>query len=237
MVVLISLQSLYLGKKMLRTVANLISWTTHPLLIVSHIYIFLLFTDPFAFGFANWSESGAMVLFLRIFLTTFFIPGFAVLMLSFVGLTKSVELPEKEDRIAPYIITGIFYLWMFRNFLDNPDIPTTFTRAILGSSIGLFLAFFINIFDKISAHAVGMGGFVGFMALYMLQQEQEIYYAQGFNQRMYLIPIPLIFLFVILLAGLSGTSRLYVRAHRPPQIYGGYFIGFLTQVIALRFVP
>jgi membrane-associated phospholipid phosphatase len=206
---------------MLRNFASLISWLTHPLLAITYIYIILLFTNPFDFGFRNWSDTGAIILFLRIFLTTFFIPGFAVLMLTFIGLAKSLELPEKEDRIAPYIITGIFYLWMFRNFLDNPDIPSSFSRAILGSSIGLFLAFFINIFDKISAHTVGIGGILGFLMLFLFQQGNA----------------SLLFLIALLIAGLTGTSRLYLKAHTPAQVYAGYFIGILTQFIALRFIP
>lgn len=238
MVVLIPSQTLYLAKKkMLRTLASLISWITHPLLAITYIYIILLFTDPFDFGFGKWSDSGALILFFRIFLTTFFIPGFAVIMLTFIGLAKSIELPEKEDRIAPYIITGIFYLWMFRNFLDNPDIPSSFSRAILGSSIGLFLAFFINIFDKISAHTVGIGGILGFMILFLFQKGNTIIFFQDFSTNIYLVPISLIFVLIILIAGLTGSSRLYLKAHSPAQVYAGYFIGIITQFIALRFIP
>jgi len=222
---------------MLRNFASLISWLTHPLLAITYIYIILLFTNPFDFGFRNWSDTGAIILFLRIFLTTFFIPGFAVLMLTFIGLAKSMELPEKEDRIAPYIITGIFYLWMFRNFLDNPDIPSSFSRAILGSSIGLFLAFFINIFDKISAHTVGIGGILGFILIFLFQQGNTVLFSQGFTENIYLIPMSLVFLITILIAGLTGSSRLYLKAHTPAQVYAGYFIGILTQFIALRFIP
>lgn len=222
---------------MLRNFSSLISWLTHPLLAITYIYIILLFTNPFDFGFRNWSDTGAIILFLRIFLTTFFIPGFAVLMLTFIGLAKSMELPEKEDRIAPYIITGIFYLWMFRNFLDNPDIPSSFSRAILGSSIGLFLAFFINIFDKISAHTVGIGGILGFILLFLFQQGNTVLFSQGFTENIYLIPMSLVFLITILIAGLTGSSRLYLKAHSPAQVYAGYFIGILTQFIALRFIP
>jgi len=221
---------------MLRNFASLISWLTHPLLAITYIYIILLFTNPFDFGFRNWSDTGAIILFLRIFLTTFFIPGFAVLMLTFIGLAKSMELPEKEDRIAPYIITGIFYLWMFRNFLDNPDIPSSFSRAILGSSIGLFLAFFINIFDKISAHTVGIGGILGFILIFLFQQGNTVLFSQGFTENIYLIPMSLVFLITILIAGLTGSSRLYLKAHTPAQVYAGYFIGILTQFIALRFI-
>lgn len=197
---------------MLRTSASFISWITHPLLAITYIYILLLFLNPFDFGFTKWSDSGAVILFIRIFLTTFFIPAFAVLMLTFIGLAKSIELPEKEDRIAPYIISGIFYLWMFRNLLDNPDIPSSFSRAILGATIGLFLAFFINIFDKISAHSVGMGGVLGFILVFLFQNEKAGLLIQGLNDAMYFIPLSMFFLFFVLLAGLVGSSRLYLKS-------------------------
>ncbi|MDP4853161.1 MAG: hypothetical protein NWR22_08260, partial [Saprospiraceae bacterium] len=203
---------------MLRTSASFISWITHPLLAITYIYILLLFINPFDFGFTKWSDPGAVILFIRIFLTTFFIPAFAVLMLTFIGLAKSIELPEKEDRIAPYIITGIFYLWMFRNLLDNPDIPPSFSRAILGASIGLFLAFFINIFDKISAHTVGIGGILGFILVFLFQHKEAELLLQGRNDAIYLIPLPLIFLIFVLIAGLVGSSRLYLKAHQPMQV-------------------
>ncbi len=222
---------------MLRLSASLISWITHPLLAVTYIYLLLLFTNPFEFGFSKWSDTGAVILFFRIFLTTFFIPGFAVIILTFIGLAKSVELPERQDRIAPYIITGIFYLWMFRNLMDNPDIPASFSRAILGSSIGLFLAFFINIFDKISAHTVGIGGVLGFILIFLYKQGNDSLLLFDAGKNLYFVPMSVVFLMMIFIAGLTGSSRLYLKVHSPAQVYAGFFIGIFTQFVALRFIP
>lgn len=222
---------------MLRLSASLISWITHPLLAVTYIYLLLLFTNPFEFGFSKWSDTGAVILFFRIFLTTFFIPGFAVIILTFIGLAKSVELPERQDRIAPYIITGIFYLWMFRNLMDNPDIPASFSRAILGSSIGLFLAFFINIFDKISAHTVGIGGVLGFILIFLYKQGNDSLLLFDAGKTLYFVPMSVVFLMMIFIAGLTGSSRLYLKVHSPAQVYAGFFIGIFTQFVALRFIP
>jgi len=222
---------------MLRLSASLISWITHPLLAVTYIYLLLLFINPFEFGFSKWSDTGAVILFFRIFLTTFFIPGFAVIILTFIGLAKSVELPERQDRIAPYIITGIFYLWMFRNLMDNPDIPASFSRAILGSSIGLFLAFFINIFDKISAHTVGIGGVLGFILIFLYKQGNDSLLLFDAGKNLYFVPMSVVFLMMIFIAGLTGSSRLYLKVHSPAQVYAGFFIGIFTQFVALRFIP
>jgi len=35
---------------------------------------------------------------------------------------------------------------------------------------------------------------------------------------------------LIILAGLIATSRLYLEAHKPKQIYSGFFLGLLTQI-------
>ena len=39
---------------------------------------------------------------------------------------------------------------------------------------------------------------------------------------------------IILLAGAVGTSRLYLKAHKENEIYGGYIVGILAQLIAFR---
>jgi membrane-associated phospholipid phosphatase len=57
------------------------------------------------------------------------------------------------------------------------------------------------------------------------------------NDVIYLIPLSLFFLFFVFLAGLVGSSRLYLKAHQPMQVYGGFIIGIIAQFIALRFVP
>jgi membrane-associated phospholipid phosphatase len=73
--------------------------------------------------------------------------------------------------------------------------------------------------------------------LFLFQQGNASLLFQGFNANIYLIPMSLVFLIALLLAGLTGTSRLYLKAHTPAQVYAGYFIGILTQFIALRFIP
>ena len=38
----------------------------------------------------------------------------------------------------------------------------------------------------------------------------------------------------VVACGLVGSSRLMLKAHEPADIYGGYFIGFLSQFVALN---
>lgn len=217
--------------------AKVISWVTHPLLMLTYMLVILLLVDPFTFGISTISDPPGKLLLLRVFLSSFFIPAFAVLMLRLTGLVKSLELPEREDRIGPYIITGMFYIWMFRNFYDNTNIPSLFTSVVLGATIALFVAFFVNIFSKISAHAVGIGGLLGLIVLLLLTQPANAAITWSMNPNTVIsMNLTALLLGGILLAGLVGTSRLWLKAHVPIDLLGGYLVGFLAQFVAFRFI-
>ncbi|MBK6902848.1 MAG: hypothetical protein IPH04_08560 [Saprospirales bacterium] len=80
-------------------------------------------------------------LLLAVFFSSFVIPGIAVLMLRFLGLVESMELRDKKERIGPYIITGIFYLWLYINFRNDPNMPRSFTRLCWAASSACFWLF------------------------------------------------------------------------------------------------
>ena len=220
---------------MLRLLAQLISIIFHPLLIVTYMLVLLMLVNPYLFGVSNIGDQSSKLLILQIFLSTFFIPGVAVAMLRFTGMIRSFQMESKQERIGPYVITGILYLWMFRNFLDNPSIPTAFTSFLLGATIALFFAFFINIFSKISAHAVGVGGLLGMVVITMLLFSYDTFTILSPRGTME-ISMSTVLLITILVAGLVGTARLALQAHEPMDLYGGYLVGFASQFMALRFL-
>lgn len=221
---------------MLKNTARVISYLFHPLMILTYMLIILLLANPYLFGVSSIGEKQSKELILRVFFSTFLIPAISIAMLRFLGLVNSIEFPDRQERIGPYIITGIFYLWLFRNFLDNSIIPTAYTSFVLGATISLFIAFFINIFSKISAHAVGMGGLVGMVVLTMTL----------FSYGSFEINLPIIgaiylnmiavLMITLVLAGAVGTARLLLSAHEPMDLYGGYIVGLASQLIALRFL-
>ena len=220
---------------MLRLLAQLISIIFHPLLIVTYMLVLLMLVNPYLFGVNNIGDQSSKLLILQIFLSTFFIPGVAVAMLRFTGMIRSFQMESKQERIGPYVITGILYLWMFRNFLDNPSIPTAFTSFLLGATIALFFAFFINIFSKISAHAVGVGGLLGMVVITMLLFSYDTFTILSPRGTME-ISMSTVLLITILVAGLVGTARLALQAHEPMDLYGGYLVCFASQFMALRFL-
>ncbi len=216
-----------------RFLAYFISIVFHPLLMLTYMLILLVLINPYLF-------SGTLILnidvfILTVFATTFILPAFAVFLMSALGLVSSIELKDKQDRIGPYILTGIFYLWIFINVLNWPDAPQAYKIFTLGATIGLFVAFFVNLFSKVSMHATGMGGLLGMVVITILKYSYEHFFLSIGGGSVQVSMITLL-IFVILLCGIVGTARLFLGAHHPRDLYGGFVIGFGTQFLALTFL-
>lgn len=219
---------------MLRGLAYVVSLIFHPLLIVTYITVLLLLINPYAFGVPSIADRGEMLL--AVFFSSFFIPALAVVLLRLVGFIDSLELKDKQDRIGPYVITSIFYLWLFINLKNGENIPPIFVSFLLGTVIGLFLAFFINIFSKISAHAVGMGGLIAMVIITMVLFNYGPMQVRAPWLGLLEVELTTILMISILATGMVGTSRLILKAHTLQDLYGGFLIGFMAQFIALRFI-
>ena len=214
--------------------AFILSVIFHPLLVPTYMLLTLLWVNPFLFGVPSPGEPLALQTLVMIFLYTFAIPGIAILIMKGLDMIDSITMEDRMDRIGPYLLVGILYLWVYYNLTNQSSIPPIFSAFLLGATIGLFLAFFLNLFTKISAHAVGMGGLSAVVLITALQFSPGSFSLHLFGYD-YRVSTTLLLLLTILLAGLVGTSRLRLKAHEPIDVYGGYLVGFAAQFIALRF--
>jgi hypothetical protein len=212
----------------LRLIAQFISVLFHPLFILGYAYLLLAFFNPFLFGEANTarifvvgSKFGKGLWFMNILLFSCIIPLFGVFLMRMLGMVQSIALHTQDERKIPYVMTGIFYLAMVAQNSSNTSLPLEIKIFALGATIALFMAFFINLFSKISIHSVGMGGFLAMIIIIV---------GKGYYGGEYLL------IFGILSCGLVGTARLIVGAHQSSDIFGGYIVGFFAQFIALRYL-
>lgn len=215
---------------MLRIVFQLLSMLLHPLMMMSYVLGLLFWVNPLLFG--SMDALSAQILFITILASTFLIPGVAILMMKTLGLIPSLHMPDRRDRIAPLIACGIFYIWIFRNMLDNPTVPDAYRIFSLGVCITLSLCFFINLFNKISLHAAGMGGvWMMSILIYLLFSPDELPLLAGSSYTIMAGPLVPV-LIATLTAGLVGSARLYLKAHTPQELAGGYFMGIAGVLIA-----
>ncbi len=216
---------------MLKNVAQFISWLFHPLLMLTYMIALLMVINPYSFGVNQVGEGRSGLLLIYVFLQASLIPGIIISMMKTLGLTPNINLGDRTSRIMPFIATGMLYMWLYINFKHLPDVPIAFQSAILGTIIALFTAFLLNIFSKISLHTIGMGSLVGMVLVTILLFN---YSSFQFGNAMYSM-YGLLFI-AITLAGVVGSARVILENPTPKDLYGGYLIGFATQLIALQIV-
>ena len=207
---------------MLKTIATIISYIFHPLLLLTYLLLMVMWLNPFIFGRTNFE--GHNLLLINIFFSTALLPGVAIIVMKGLGMLESLRMDDKQERIGPYIASGIFYLWIFVNVRDNGEIPLSYRSFVLAATVALFLSFLINLIQKVNIHAVSAGVLLSAVIVMLATYN----YAS--------ISLHVVLMGAIIFAGLVGTTQLILEQGKPVDIYGGYFIGFVAQAIALFFV-
>ncbi len=217
---------------MLKVSAKIISYLFHPLMVMSYGLIMLLIINPYMFGYST--PLGGDKLLLVVFMSSFVLPAFAAVMMKFTGLIPSLEMnQDRMDRIGPLIVTSIFYLWLARNFYEHPSIPPIFSSYVLGATLSLLTAFFINLFKKLSLHGVGMGGWL-MLTIFMFKYFDFDAFSLNFGGYSYNIGLNYWLFLVLLLSGMVGTARLALKAHQLNEVSIGFIVGMLGQIVAFR---
>jgi len=206
--------------------ANLISIIFHPLLVLTYMLVLLSIVNPYLLA------TNQMSLFFNIFFSTFLIPMVGVLMMRALDLISSLNMPDRQERIIPYIITGLFYVWMYFNLQNDAATPVAMKIGALGATIGLFIAFIFNLFTKISMHALGMGGLLGFAILISLYFSYNGFYVNTWIFGTLQISTMALLMFILLLTGLVCTCRMLLDAHNLQDLYAGFIVGLSTQFMA-----
>lgn len=203
----------------IRIPARILSYIFHPLFIPTYIFLWLMFRFPFEF--AGIDERTLKFRLFSVFWMTAFFPAFAVFLMWRLKLVQNIFLRTRQERIAPYIISMIFYWWMWylsRNFTDQPLALRFFYLGIFFATI---LALILNNFLKISMHAMGIAGlFTGVLLSCFLYSSYE-----GSD-----------LVIATLLTGLVATARLVLNDHTTREIYTGLFVGIFCQLLAYLIV-
>lgn len=210
--------------------ATAISTIFHPLFILTYVLILLMLINPYLFSFHEIKAKGLIVI--STFMLSAFFPLIAITMMKALGLIKSLQMKDKMERVGPLIATSIFYLWLYLNIKDNTMIPGAFSFFVLGSTIALFLSFFLNIFHKVSLHAVGAGGMLIGMILIGSNFSYGSFVIDVPVLGSYQISIMALYIVLLLVAGITLTARLLLKAHKKDELYGGFFIGAISQILA-----
>jgi hypothetical protein len=211
----------------MKTISSIISYLFHPLLLPTYGTLLILGLNPNMFAASQDSTAeiihGTWVIV--VFALTFFFPLVWVGMMVGLEMIPNLKMETSKDRIVPFVACITFYLWTTWMFKANvhmkiPGNPLIF-YMMLGACISISVAFFLNIFTKISLHTLGAGSILGLVLIMV---------------RFSTFDLRVLFVATILLAGIIGTARLILKAHTEMEVISGYFIGFTGQFLAFSVI-
>lgn len=203
----------------LRVIAKIISYLLHPLFIPTYIFYWLTWRFPSAFP--GITDERMFAEKFGVFWMTAFFPAFSVFLLWRLKFIQNIYLRTQRERIAPYMISMIFYWWLWylsRNFTDQPEVLKFFFFGIMLNTVFGLIA---NNFFKISMHAMGAGSALAFIIL------SSVFY------QTYLGPDIIATMFI---AGIICTARLLLSEHDDKEIYAGIMLGMFCQWISYMFI-
>jgi hypothetical protein len=203
--------------------AAFISYLFHPLLFPTYAVMFIIAANPRFF--AIYPPRAQLLWLIITFIFTFICPVVWIVMMKRLELISDFNFENTKDRIIPYIAVATFYMWTFKLFKPTTEL-TPYTNPLismmmLGASVSIFIGFFINIFRRISIHAIASGGFVG-LVLCLVQ-------LSDYDLRFFLI-------FMILIGGLVGTARIILGDNKQEEIWAGYLTGFIGQFFSFTLI-
>lgn len=198
----------------IKALATFFSYLFHPLFMIAWVVLYLLYRNSFVF--TGETSFDRLIVFLRVFSTSIFLPLVTVLLLKGLGFIQSIQLRTQKDRIVPYVACITFFFWSY--YVSKTLVDPLELRAFL---LGLFItssaSLIINNYMKVSMHAIGAGGLLSFFLLLLFANR---------------IDDLLSILLAFFIAGIICTSRFVVSDHKPAEIYTGFITGFLLQLIA-----
>lgn len=195
--------------------AKIFSILFHPLLMTTYLFLLVTYFLPVILQPARPS----IWIIVLIFITTFALPAINFILLKLTGSISDLTLPDRSQRILPFIFVSVIYVFVTVMFYWKFPIPNLLKLMGIVSVMVVF-ATIVTFFYKISIHSLSIWGAIG-----MMLPMNKISEAGSL-----LIPT----LFVILIAGIVMSSRLALNAHTPRQVMvgavSGFAIGFFGMV-------
>ena len=186
--------------------AQFISIIFHPVLLPT--WMILIFTVS---GIFEVSYLRADICLAVVFATTFIFPIISLLVLKKFKVIESITMKKREERFIPLFIMVVF-LYVTSRFFNSISALAIYNFYLICNLVLCVLVFWINLWWKISMHGIGWGAFSATL-LTLSTISAKIF-----------LPY---FIISILLSGIVGSARLYLKSHSNSQIYAGFAVGFI----------
>ncbi len=190
-----------------------------PLLMPSLVFGLLFFGVPQA---TSLPEAFKVRVFYLIVSSTLLIPMVLMLGLRWSGMVKSLHFEEKSDRRIPFLLVTLFYVLTTYFLKQKTELDPILWQGMAVITTAVALLTLVTYFWKMSAHLTGIGGVLavtGILGLYFPS-----------------LAVAYLLVAALVLGGLVASSRLYLDAHRPAEVYVGLVVGFIICWIGFSWI-
>ncbi len=184
----------------------------HPIFIP--IYVTLVYINLFE-GILNYDVKE--YIFYVVLTGTFILPLITTLILKTTKIISSFKVEKSNERIIPIISSGI-YIYVSARLLMVGSINSPLNSYLIGVVVTLSWILIFSRRLKISLHTASISSALGFL----------IYLTNVF-----FVDVNSLVIIVIVLIGISSTSRIKLKAHNYKEIVLGIFFGLLPQIGSL----
>ena len=194
--------------------SKFLSLIFHPLGMPMVIYLLVRWIDPYYIAPAEADYFVFLLLGINIVA-----PALSILIMIKFKMVSSIDLHDRKERWAPYLLVILYYIMSYGllRYL-GPTLPTEVFSFILSVIVSLLLSLSINFFWKISVHMLGQGGVFGSLISLSILHRADV---------------SIIIIACLLMAALTGFSRLRLNAHIHQQVYAGFVLGMICNLVIL----
>lgn len=127
---------------------------------------------------------------------------------------QSATIEERKFPISLMIVISLILTnWLFKN-----EVVDLLALFFLGFGVALAIAYLLlYVKFKASLHAIGISGLIGFLLYFSF---------------VYKINFILFYIVLFIVSGFIISARLKLRAHTPKEVFYGFLIGLLSQLVA-----
>lgn len=200
-----------------RKLAQIISYTFHPLLM-SSIAVLILYNSGHYLSVTNAAIRDTI--YSIFIILTFILPAMFIPVLYYFRIISKLEIDLRKERLLPLISISIIYSLGYY-FMQRVNMPPVLLSLIQSSIAVLIVSTVITVFWKISLHTTALGGLLAFVIFIGIENN---------------LNVTLIGFIIILISGLVASSRLYLERHNSSQVYLGFLTGLIVVFLSMKYL-
>jgi len=199
----------------LKKILPLFSYLLHPLFIPLYgTLVYLFFSENY---FENVQK---YLMLIQIVLITILIPMLFIYLLKIIGKVDSIMVSDISQRKMPLMIQFFLMALLILKSITIDRVPELFF-FFFGGMVSTFMALLLLFLrTKASIHMIGIGALTVFVIGLSIHNYSNM-----------LVPIS----FLLLLNGVVASSRLAMKAHTAIELFIGFLLGWMPQLLLFYF--